>query len=72
VRQGISVVAGTNIKLLYNRITGTSGNNPGACIDVEVDPQNTLTDVLIEGNYCFNNEKRDSCHKQCQYFAGGG
>lgn len=51
VRQGISLVRGSNIRVIGNNLVNTSGNNPGGGIDIEAnDPTHTLRDITIQGN----------------------
>jgi hypothetical protein len=51
VRQGISIVIGQYIKIIGNEFVGTSGNNPGAGIDVEADNDSHIaSDITIVGN----------------------
>jgi len=56
VRQGVSIVRGKNIRVIGNDIGGTTGNNPGAGIDIEADGVgHTLEQISIVGNNIHNN-----------------
>lgn len=56
VRQGVSIVRGKNIRIIGNDIGGTTGNNPGAGIDVESDGVGfTLEQISIVGNNIHDN-----------------
>ena len=52
VRQGISLIAGTKVRILHNKIMNITGSSPGAGIDVEPDNStlDLVNDVLIQGN----------------------
>lgn len=55
VRQGISLTWANDVLIANNEITGTSGSNPGAAIDLEGDGKGTdfrVTNVVISGNTC--------------------
>jgi hypothetical protein len=56
VRQGMSITAGTNVRILSSTFSGTMGNNPGAGIDIEGNvAADTLNDIVISGNEIANN-----------------
>lgn len=57
VRQGCSITRGRYIKIIGCEFVDTSGNAPGAGIDIEADTANEiLSDITITGNVFRNNE----------------
>lgn len=59
VRQGISLVRGTYIRVQNSYIAGTTGNNPGCGIDIEPDSDtDTLRHITVIGNTFDDND----CH----------
>jgi hypothetical protein len=56
VRQGVSIVRGKNIRIIGNDIGNTTGNNPGAGIDIEADNAGaTLEQISVVGNNIHDN-----------------
>ena len=57
-RNGISVIAGNQIKISNSIISNTYGSSPEYGIDIEPNkPEDELTNIILEDNITFNNKK---------------